>query len=63
MHCVRHSHDIFGELAWTKHNSLSHLLSGSLAAHTTIGLVISAIVFIICLSGTLSVFREEIENF
>ena len=32
----------------------------SLSAHSVAGLVISALLFIICLSGTLAVFEDEI---
>ncbi|MAN46661.1 MAG: PepSY domain-containing protein [Alphaproteobacteria bacterium] len=44
---------------WPK--SSSARVDSSLSAHSIMGLVISAILFVVCLSGTVAVFEDELE--
>ncbi|MAT36040.1 MAG: peptidase, partial [Ponticaulis sp.] len=47
-----------GKPIWPRASSIR--VDRSLAAHTVMGLVISAILYIICVSGTLAVFEDEL---
>lgn len=44
---------------WPK--SSSERVDSALSAHTVMGLVISALLFVICVSGTIAVFEDELE--
>ena len=46
----------------SKTNSIPGLAKRSLSAHTWLGLAISALMYVICLSGTLAVFHHELER-
>ena len=41
----------------------TNLVKQSLSAHSVVGLCVSAILYIVCLSGTVSVFKNEIARF
>lgn len=46
-----------------KNQTAESLIKRSLSAHSALGLAISAVLYIICLSGTVSVFKNEIARF